>query len=111
MRDDLDLAVELAQPLARRIELLPSDRARAVEDLPVEVRRIDAVKVDEADPPHARRGEVRRHRTAEPTGADDQHRGPLQSQLPRLTDLRQQQVARVARAFGVGEGHGVPRVS
>ena len=69
-----------------------------MHDLPLQVRLVDDVRVDDADSPDARRGEVERRRRAEPAGADQQDLRVEQLQLPLLAHLRDQKVAAVARA-------------
>jgi len=71
-------ATALAQPLARRLELRTPDVGRAVENLPVQVRDVDAIEVDQTDASDPRRREIQRGRTAETSGADDQDRGLCQ---------------------------------
>ena len=60
----------------------------AVQDLALQVAEVDGVEVDDADGADAGRGQVHRHRRAEPAGADAQHLGGLQLLLPLHPDFR-----------------------
>src|SRR5262249_17010869 len=81
-----------------------------VQDLALEVGVIDRVEIDEADAADTRRGEVKPERRAEPAGADEQHARRLQALLPLDSDLRHDQVTRIALNFlrrqrgGLGAG-------
>ena len=72
-----------------------------MDHLALQVGRIHHVVIDQADAPDAGRGQVQRHRRAQPAGADHQHGGGLQLALPFQPDLGDQQVARVAQDFFV----------
>ena len=69
-----------------------------MDDLALEVRLVDDVRVDDPEPADTGRGEVQRRGRAEAAGADQQHLGVEQLQLPCFADLGDQQVAAVARA-------------
>ncbi len=99
MRFDGHLGIEIAKPVARRFELRPPDVAGSVEHLPMQVRGIDDVEVDESDPADAGCREVDCGRAAESARADDEHGSVLEAQLPRLADLGKHDVPRVAGAF------------
>jgi len=68
-----------------------------VRDLPLQVRLVDDVRVDDPEPADARGREIQSRRRPEPTGADQQDPGVEQPQLSLLADLRDQQVPAVAR--------------
>jgi hypothetical protein len=68
-----------------------------VRDLALEVRRVDAVVVDDAEPADAGGGEIEACRAAEPARADQEHPGVEELQLALLAHLRDQQVAAVSR--------------
>ncbi len=71
--DHLDVRVQrLDRPLGR-LDLRPAERVGRVDDLALEVRRVDDVVVDDAEAADARGGEVERRGRAEAAGADQQH--------------------------------------
>ncbi len=90
--DDVDVGVEHRQRLLRRVDLAVTDAIDVVEDLALEVRRVDVVHVDDADRADPGRREVERGGRAEPAGAEHQHLGVEQLLLALDTDLGQQQV-------------------
>ena len=97
--DDVDVGVErLERPLGRQ-HLRLSEGVRRVDDLALEVRVVDDVRVDDAERAHSGRREVERRGRAEPAGADQEHTRVEQLLLPFLTDLRDQDVPRVAGAL------------
>jgi hypothetical protein len=116
--DDLHVRVDLEDRRLGRVDLVRADVRGAVDDLPLQVRRVDDVVVDQADGADAGRGEVERQRRPEPAGADEQHLGGLQALLPLDPDVGDDEVAAVAGDLLVGEGlatiddradHGGPR--
>ena len=70
-----------------------------MRDLPLQVRLVDDVRVDDAERADAGGGEVERGGRAEASCADQQDAGVEQLQLPLLADLGDQDVARVAGAL------------
>ena len=96
VRDDLDRRVHRRQPIARRIELPLADIGRAVDNLPVQVARVDDVEVDQTERADAGRRQVHRGGRTQSAGADAQHPRRLQLALPVDADLRHDQVAAVA---------------
>ena len=97
VRDHLHVGIELGDRDLRRLDLRHADPIGGVQDLPLQVRRIDRVVVDEADRPDAGGGQVEPGRRAEATGAQAQHLRPQQLGLPFFADLGQHRVARVAQ--------------
>ena len=83
-----------------------------MEDLALQVRRVDGVGVDDPERAHAGRGEVQRGGRAEPAGAEQQHAGVEELGLPGLADLGEQEVARVAvAALGIEHARDDPLVA
>ena len=74
-----------------------------MDDLALEVRLVDDVRVDDPERADARGGEVERGGGAEPARADEEDARVEQALLPVLADLGDQQVAAVARALLGGE--------
>ena len=50
--DDVDVGIHGRQGLLRRVDLALADAVEVVEDLALEVRRVDDVHVDDADRAH-----------------------------------------------------------
>ena len=95
--DDRDVGVERLDRALRRVDLRLAEPVGRVDDLALEVRVVDDVRVDDPDRPYTRRSEVEGGGRAEAAGADQQHAGVEQALLALLADLWDQQVAPVAR--------------
>ena len=102
--DDVDVGVEQRERLLGRVDLAVTDAVHVVQDLALQVRRVDHVHVDDAERADAGGAEVQRGGRAEATGAEQQHLGVEQLVLTLLAHLGQQQVALVAVALLGGEG-------
>ncbi len=89
----LDVRVEVEHLRARALDLELAYRGRAVDDLPLQVGRVDHIVVHQADAAHARRRQIERHGRAKSARADDQHRRVLQLPLTLQADLGDEQVA------------------
>ena len=96
MRDHLHVRVQVADPVARRLDLLAADVLRPVEHLALQVRRVDDVELDDAEPADARGGEVEPDGRAEPARADHEDARGLEPPLPLDPDLGDDEVAAVA---------------
>ncbi len=96
-RHDRDVRVERLDRPLRRVDLRLAEALGRVDDLPLEVRVVDDVGVDDPERPDARRCEVERRGRAEAAGADEEDARLEQPLLAFLADLGDQQVARVAR--------------
>ena len=103
---DVDVGVERLDRPLRREHLGFADRVGRVDDLALQVRVVDDVGIHDPERPDARGGEVERRRRAEAAGADQEHAAAEQPLLARLSDLRDQQVARVAAALLGGQRAG-----
>src|SRR5262249_19053172 len=91
-----DVGVEPAQRGLGALDLGDADAIGAVQDLALEVGRVDHIVVDHADRADARGGEVHARRRAEAAGADAQDLGAEQLDLAGDADLGRQRVPRVA---------------
>src|SRR5205085_12603809 len=58
--DDVDVRVQLRECLLGRVDLALADAIDVVQDLALQVRRVDDVHVDDAERPHTGGGEVHR---------------------------------------------------
>ncbi len=94
--DDLHIGVERFQRLARGLGLWLADALRRMQDLSLEVRRVDDVGVDDAERPDAGRREVERCRRPEATRTDEQDLAPKELQLTGFAHFGDQEVAAVA---------------
>ena len=94
--DDVDVRVDVRDALARGVDLAAPDVRPAVDDLALEVGRVDGVVVDDADRADARGGEVEQRGAAEAARADDEHARGREPPLALGADARQREVARVA---------------
>ena len=70
-----------------------------MHDLPLQVRVVDHVGVDDAEGADSGCREIERRRGAEPAGSDQEDTCVEQLLLPLLADLRDQDVPRVAGAL------------
>ncbi len=91
--DDLDVGVQRADRLLRRVHLRDADARCVMDHLALEVGEIDDVVVDDPQRADAGRGEIQSGRRAEPAGAQQQDLGVEQLLLALRADLRDQQMA------------------
>ena len=70
--DDVDVRVERLDRALRRVDLRRAERVERVRDLPLQVRLVDDVGVDDPERADAGRGEVERRGRAEAAGADQE---------------------------------------
>jgi len=80
-----------------------ADRCGVVDDLPVEIRQVDGVEVDQPDRADACGREIQERGRPESAGADAEHPRRLQPALAVLADLRQQEMAAIALTFARGQ--------
>ena len=97
--DDLDVGIERLERALRGGDLRLPEPVGGVDDLALQVGRVDDVGVDDPELADARGREVERRRRAEAAGADEEHARVEQLQLAGLADLRDEQVAAVARVL------------
>src|SRR5581483_3758446 len=83
----------------RRVRLPLAERLGRMGDLALEIRRVDAVVVDDAEPADTGRGEIERRRGTEPAGPDQKDARFEQLQLALFPDLGDEQVPAVALAL------------
>ena len=80
-----------------------ADVLGAVNHLPLQVGEIDDIEIDQADAAHSRRCQIHAERRAQAAGADQQHFGLLQFELPFHAYFGHDQVAAVAQDFFLGK--------
>jgi hypothetical protein len=100
---DSDVGIEVFEALLRGDEFGSADVFLAIEDLSLEVRRIDDIEVDESDPADPGSGEIECRRTAEPPRTDDEDGTVLETVLAPDADIREDQVTRISKEFVLGE--------
>ena len=99
VRHDLDVGVERLERLLRRVGLPVAEPLGRVRDLALQIRGVDAIVVDDADPADAGGGEIEAGGAAEASGADQEDARLEQLQLTLDADFGNQEVAAVARAL------------
>ena len=103
MLDDVQCGIQRRELLGGGVELRAADVFGGVDDLALQVAGVDDVEVDQAEGADAGRGEVEGERRTEPAGADAEDFGGLELLLALHADFGQDEVARVAGEFVVGE--------
>ena len=110
---DGHLAVERVDELAGALDFRTAHVGLGVDDLPLEVRGLDHVRVDQVEGPDARGRQVGDHRRSQSAGAHDQDLGVLDPLLAGPADHVDRKVpgvavlaARVAVAHRAGLGVG-----
>src|SRR5436305_1110419 len=83
----------------RGVDLRRAERVERVRDLPLQVRLVDDVGVDDPERSDPGGGEIERRRGAETARPDQEDARVEQLQLALLADLRNQEMAGVARAL------------
>ncbi len=83
------------------IELFAAHVGGRVDDLPLQVGVVHYVEIHDAERAHSGRAQVQRQRRAQSSGANAQHFGVLDLELPFHADLGHDEVARVAQDFFV----------
>jgi hydroxyacylglutathione hydrolase len=96
VRFDENVRVHIAKSFARRVDLPAADRCRAVDDLSLEIGKVDDIEIDETESADARSGEVQSNRGSQATSPHQEHTRRFQLSLAGLANLRQQYVSTVA---------------
>ena len=107
---DFHVRIDLVDRLLGRLGFRAAHIARAVNDLPLKVREIHRVEIDEADFANARRREIHRNRRTQPARTDAQHARRADFFLPGHAHFREDEVARVAADFVVVQLHNFKKV-
>lgn len=71
--DDMDVGIEPFQGMAGRIDLALPYRCRGMDDLALQIGKIDHVVIDDADGTDAGRCQIEDSRCTQSAGTDDQH--------------------------------------
>jgi len=75
------IRIDVGKSIVRGGNFPSSDIFCAVQDLPLQIRNVDRIKVDQANRTNARRGQIKRRRRAKPARADAQYASSFQSLL------------------------------
>src|SRR5919108_4826436 len=97
--NDADVRVERLEGALRREDLRVAQAVGRVDDLALQVRLVDHVRVDDAERADAGCGEIERGGGAETAGADEEHPCVEETLLTLFADLGNQQVPAVARSL------------
>src|SRR3984957_3102970 len=103
VRLNLDIWIQVREPLLRRLGFRLADIARTERNLPLQIRKVDNVEIDEPEFADSGRGEIQTERGAESACADQQHLGVLELELTFHADFGHDQVAALAENLFVGE--------
>src|SRR4051794_38386219 len=95
MQYDVDQRVDLPHRIARGLRLRPADVGLAMNDLPLQVRLVDDIEVDDTERADAGGREVHQRRRAQTARADDKDLRVLESLLPVHRDVGDDQVPAV----------------
>src|SRR5262249_416418 len=96
-RFDRCLRVNVLNSIRRRGNLCPANVFCSVNYLPLKIRFIDDVEIDQPERTDAGRRQIKPERRAETSGADHQNAGRLKLSLPFEANLGKYQMARVTR--------------
>ncbi len=99
VQDDLHIGIEALDRLAGGFRLAPADPRRRVDDLSLQVARLDHVGVYQAQCADAGRRQIQRGGSTQAACPQQQHLSVQQLELARLADLRHQQMAAIALAL------------
>ena len=94
--DDLDVRVDVVEPVGGAVQLVPSDVCGTVQDLALEVTRVHLVEVDDTDRADPRSGQVEGQRRSQPTRSHAKHPCGLELKLPFKANLRQRDMPSIA---------------
>ena len=105
MRLETNVRIERVDHLRGAVDLAPSDVARGVDDLALQIGQRDDIVIDHAQRADAGGRQIHQDRRAEAAGADHQHGRLLQRGLAGAADFAQYDMAGVALEL-VGRQHG-----
>ena len=103
-----DVGIQRLQKPAPGFDLVNSHVGRGVEDLPLQVRKIDHVAVNQSDRADTRRAQVQGDRRTQASGADHKDLGPAQFLLPFTANLLEDDLPAVSFDLIFGKIHVPP---
>ena len=96
---DLDLRVDVAEPVLRGFQFAAADVLCSVKNLALQVGKIHLIEIDNPDCSDAGCCEIKRGRRPESAGANAQNASCLQPALPLGRNFRHDKMTRVALQF------------
>ena len=93
------MRIHLAQRRLGRFHFGPANIARSMQNLPVQIRQLHFVRIDDAQSPHPRRRQIKRRRRSQTAGPNQEHARRPQLLLPGQTELRQRHLPRIPLQF------------
>ena len=108
MQFELNQGIERADRFGGTVHLWLSDPIGSVQDLPLEIRKLDHIRIDNAEPANPGSREIQRDGGAKPTGADDQDARAFEALLASDADPGQTQVPGVPVHFVTGQCRRAP---
>ena len=105
VRLDRDLRVDRRQSLAARLHFRHADCGRGVQDLPLQVREIDDIAIDQTDGADSGGSEIESGRRAEPPGTDEQDLRLVQLYLALATYVAENNLTAISLNLLFSEFH------
>src|SRR5438270_6717925 len=84
---DLDRRIHVPQTITRRIQFLPADVFGAVQNLPLQIAKIDIVEIDQTQFANAGGGQIKRGRRTKSARANPPNTSLIETAWPVRTDL------------------------
>ena len=104
MQNDLDIGIYFPQTRSRLFQLRFSDIVRPIKNLPLQVRGIDPIGIDQPERADSRRRQIKRCRRPQAARADAQHSRRFDSALAFDIHFRQNEMTRVASQVSARQG-------
>src|SRR5213083_835221 len=105
MQFDVDLRIDVAQSVSRRFQFAATDVLCPVKYLPLQIRKIDVVEIDNANCSYTCCRKIEGGRGPKPAGADAQNACCLQPALPISCHFGHDKVTRIALQFLSAQVH------
>ena len=94
-----NVRVRVVQAVARRFQLWSADIFCSMQNLALQIRKIDFIVINQTDCSDTRRGQIERGRRTEPTRTDAQNARRFQPTLSGERDFRHDEMPRIALNF------------
>jgi hypothetical protein len=95
MSFDFDMRIDVGKSIACRVYFPTADVLRPMNYLPLQIRRVNHIKIDNTQPANARGGKIHPRWRAESAGADHQYARGFQFSLTLHANFRHDQMATV----------------
>ena len=103
----LHVGIDVFDAVPGRIEFLAADIRRAVQDLPLQIGKIDDIEIHQPHPPHPGGGQIQGDGRAKAPCPDAQHPGGFEAFLPAERHFRHDQMARITRDLIIAQRDGL----